>query len=481
MKKIFIILTLIMSLNFVVSAQGRLPQDATSDVLFLDANTAVDLAMKNNLGIESERLKLQQKTLQTYTNWNVFIPTVTLTGSLTKLNQINTTVPNTYYPISAYGNTMGYPVIPVSYDNTGDWNVGMKLDISLALNAAMGFAVYATTLDYKNSKLSLEMATKKLNRDVKKNYYSLIILQKNIQNMRDNIDSAKKRYDQTVANYNSGLVAEYQKLGAEVAYENLKPALLEMENGYNIALLSFKQMIGIKSEIELNFVETINIDKKIYDSKVLIEKYLDNKLELQSLNINKLSLENLRNIYISQMTPSFVIGWSYDPTFQRSAFKYNWFNDTNTASNKFKTDLEYTNYYWKQRSGMFMMAVSIPLNAYFPFSKEQMNIINNEYTIKQMNIGIQQAKQGTELEIKATVNKLNKSVKNIDALKLNVQLAEKAYRMAEESYRAGSKDLLEVENANNELKKAQTNLLSEQINYVTALLDLEYTTNTSLK
>jgi outer membrane protein TolC len=55
-----------------------------------------------------------------------------------------------------------------------------------------------------------------------------------------------------------------------------------------------------------------------------------------------------------------------------------------------------------------------------------------------------------------------------------VELAQRAYSLAEEAYRSGAKDLLDVQNAELELRKARNEVLKEKFNYLTGLLDLEY-------
>jgi outer membrane protein TolC len=85
------------------------------------------------------------------------------------------------------------------------------------------------------------------------------------------------------------------------------------------------------------------------------------------------------------------------------------------------------------------------------------------------------------MEIRSTVRSLEKARDSIDTLQLNVERARRAYQMAEEAYNAGSKELLEVQNAEIELKKARLEVLRERYNYIEALLDLEYALNTEIE
>lgn len=449
--KLLLISIMIMSFNFILICQDNaILKDTTEDKsLDLDINTAVDLALKNNLGIESEKLKLEQKKWAAYTSWNILIPSTSFSATMSRLNNWDST------------KTSSTVINP-------EWNVGFNFNTQLSLNAQMGFNIYGTILDYKNGKLSLETAQKKLILNVRKSYYNLIIIQNKIQLLKDDMASAGKRYDQAVFNYKNGLVTEYDMLAAQVLYENMRPTLIDQENIYDEALLSFSHILGLKDSVKVNLTEKIDLSRKDFSSKELINKYLDNRLDLQSLYLSKSILENTKNLYISVMSPSLILGYSMDPSFQNDLEKPDtWTNVPNTD--------------WKQRNGSLSFTLSFPVSSWVPFSKEQMNVVNADFNIREMTINIKDTKQNAELEIKSTVMQLSKSLKSMDSLNLNVKLADKAYKLAEDAYKAGKKELLDVESSENALKQAQLGLLEEQINYISSFLDLQYQTNTDLK
>lgn len=443
-------------------------KETNSTKVILDEKTAVGLALANNLGIESEKIKFSGKVWNLATSWNTFLPTISMGASLSKLNgkQQETEV------------DFSNPADPQFNMVEGDdyeWSVGVNFNLQLNLNAAMGFQVYQTILDFQSGKISIENAKKKLELDVKKNLYNLILMQENILIMEESIENARKRFEQAEVNYNNGLVSEYTKLSAQVAYENLKPALLGMANGFNTALLSFKQMLGLKNNAAIEFNAIIETKKISVDQDKMISKNINNNLDLKSLDLSIKSLMNTRNIFISQLTPSISILYTMDPTFQGDAIEDHWFaEDSNTWDQTFVDDN------WKQRAGMFSFAVSIPISDLIPFSSTQAQIIGYQHAVKEARIGYEQAKQGVELQIRTIVMSLDKSIKSIESLKLNINLAERAFNKAEEAYNAGSKEILEVQNSEIELKKAKLNLLQEEYNYTTGLLDLEHTLNTKL-
>jgi outer membrane protein TolC len=166
-------------------------------------------------------------------------------------------------------------------------------------------------------------------------------------------------------------------------------------------------------------------------------------------------------------TPTLSLGLNFDPTFSGDPWEDPWFGDISND--------------WKQRSGMFRLTVAMQLDSLLPVSNTQLQIRELEDNLTKMRIGLQQAAQAAEMEIENTVDQIEKSRDTIETLELNVETAQRAYEMAEEAYNVGSKELLEVKDAQDELQKAQIEVLKEKYNYVSALLDLEYAINASVE
>ena len=169
---------------------------------------------------------------------------------------------------------------------------------------------------------------------------------------------------------------------------------------------------------------------------------------------------------IASLTPSFSFGYTADPTYNNYPLNGSWFDDVDDD--------------WNQRSGAFTLALSIPLSTFVPFSKEQMDIVRGQFSINAAKLKYDDLKQKKELEIEKTIMGLQKSIESLEFLKRNVYVAEKAFNKAEEAYRLGTKELLDVQKSETDLNEAKLNLLVEEYNYTTGLLDLEYLINTKL-
>ncbi len=77
------------------------------------------------------------------------------------------------------------------------------------------------------------------------------------------------------------------------------------------------------------------------------------------------------------------------------------------------------------------------------------------------------------LQLTNHIATINNSVSIQKGLELTVSLAEKSLNKVHQAYKAGTAQLLEVENAQNEYKKARLELLKEKFNYTNTMLDID--------
>ncbi len=496
------------------------------DTVQLTVDSAVDVALARNLNIKSETITLRVKRRTKNTVFNYFYPTISVSGTLSRMNK----APGTYealVPVSAedleeygyydyviptnqlqggiYGvGTPQNPLDPTTplvgvpstmLDQAGvydfvvptnelpenmygavmqveeeiphTWNLSTSLSMSLMLSAQLVFGIKATILDYESGRLSLETAKKKLARDVKKQFYNILLMKEQIELMRAKIATAEDRYEQARINYENGLVSEYNKLRAQVALENMRPGLEDMLVGYQSMLLGFKQQLGLPNRVDIDLEGSIEAEPIALKADPLIDAYITNRLDIQSLVKQLEILRNSRDVTIAGMTPSVALTLSFDPAFANDPFEDPWFEDVEND--------------WAQRSGMFGITVSVPLQKLLPFSSTWVELANTKDNIEKMQTGLMQAVRGAELEIETTVMKMKKSLESIEAMEMNVDLAKRAYDMAEEAYNAGNRELLEVKDAEDDLRDARVKLLAEKYNYSAGLLDLEYALNVSIK
>ena len=142
--------------------------------LSLDINTAVSLALANNLDIKSEKLKFDNAKWNAFTSWNTFVPRITMSATLA-----NSYVDD-YLRIKFDPNATTIGPIPgmlpdaISIHTTetkAAWDLSAVFNLSLDINAVMVFKVYQSVLDYQSGKIDLENAKNNVVNNVRKFLY----------------------------------------------------------------------------------------------------------------------------------------------------------------------------------------------------------------------------------------------------------------------------------------------------------------------
>ena len=431
---------------------------SAQEVRTLTIDQAVDMAVQYNLSLSNTRRDVDTKQRKADTSWNVFIPTVDVSGTMVRMNETSTVsglVPTAFIGTPSPG---GYLVMPFSQE-LPQWSLSTRVSASLTLNTALFEGLKYVRMDYENGRISYEKARAQLERDVRKSYLQILLLKENISLMQENLAAAERRLATARENYRAGIVPELTVLQAQVGVENLKPTIQDLQNGLHLAIESLAMNLGLPHGTQLDLQAVSLPDAVDLDMESLISKAVTGKPDLEELRRSILLLQSTRRANFYQLyIPSLSLGWTFDPTFQGDPLKDNWFDGDS----------------WKQRSGMFSITLAWRLNSLLPISREAQGLADLDDTIAKMNTNLAMAVRGTETEVYSIILKLNKSQQSMGALQLNVDLAQRAYALTEDAYRAGLKDIMEVTNAELDLRKAQLEMQKEKFNYLTGLLDLEY-------
>ena len=448
----------------VTIGRSAFAQEAGAEPMRLSPDEAVEMAIKSNLSLESARVSSSTKKRSSELSWNQFIPSVTVAGSLVLDNE--KTKVSGLYPVDIASLPLGLPIPPgslygvVPYSvEASQWHVAGSIQASLTISIAMFENMKRLKIDYEGGMLSYEKAKLQLERDVRKSYNSMVLLQENINLLKENYQAAGRRVEMARANYNAGLAPELVLLQAQVAVENMKPMIEQAENGMRLSLASFAMFLGLPYNTPFELVPAEQEDNFIpLDVKELISKAASGKPDIQELRHTILMLESARKAQNYSLWPFLNLSWNTTPVFIKDPWKDPWF--------KSKDD-------WN-RSGGLTISLGVRLHSLIPWSADFQGVKNMDDQIRAANIGLAQMIQGTEIEIYNTILSLEKTQATTEVQSQTVSLAERAYRLTEEAYRAGLQDLLQVQNAELELKQAKVSMHEQHFNYLNGLLDLEY-------
>ncbi|WP_461246420.1 TolC family protein [Treponema sp. R6D11] len=431
---------------------------------------AVNLAIKNNLSLESSRTSLATKKRASDLSWNQFIPNITVAGILSRDNEVSDPTVVTFpVPTGAGMPTTLKGISGNFYPSTGffisdpidasQWHIVGNIQMSLTVSAAMFENMKRLRIDYEGGLLSYDKAKLQLERDVRKAYHNILLLQENIALMRGSYANVERQVQMAQANYNAGLAPELTLLQARVARENMRPVIDQVENGMKLSMAQFAMFLGLSYDTNFELEPlSDNIGFVSLDVIDTISKASKEKPDIKELRNTIMMLQSARRAQIYALTPSLTLGWNSTSAFIKDPWKDSWFDSSDD---------------WR-KSGSFSLTLALRLHSLIPFSTDFQGIKNLDDQIKTATIGLAQLVNGTEIEVYNTVLSLEKTRINTKAQEETVSLAEQSYRLTEEAYRAGLQDYFQVQNAEQSLRQARVQLLEQQFNYLNGLIDLEY-------
>jgi outer membrane protein TolC len=313
-------------------------------------------------------------------------------------------------------------------------------------------------LDYESGLLSYDKAVSQLERDVRKSYYQMLLVQENIKLQKESFVTAERQETMARANYQAGLAPELTLLQAQVSKENLMPTIEEAENNFKLLMAQFAMNLGLPYDTNFEF-EPLSTDISVvpFDVRELIAQASESKPDIQEIRQNILLLESTRKAQVQLLFPGLIISWGFNNAFIKDPWKDSWFNGDD----------------WSQ-SGSLTISLGIQLHNLLPWTSSRQAVKDIDDNMRSLNIGLAQAIRGTELEIYNTVLSLQKAQTQITALQKTVELAQRSYELTEQAYRAGFQDLLQVQNAEQQLNQAKVGVLAQNFTYLQGLLDLEY-------
>lgn len=442
----------LVAILLVAVSAGTFAQSTTPERIDLD--TAIALALQSNLGIESELVAVRQKRLIADTWWNRLYPSASASATMGRRN---------LEPEPS-------PLAPAGTPAQPRWFMSAGLDLSLVLTMQIPAGVSLARLDYEMGLLSLAEARRQVERDVSKQFYDLLLTRERIALVEEQIATAQRRYEQAQVNFDNGLIDEFSLLSAQVALENQRPGLAGLEVAYQQQLLAFRNSLGLSLSAPVEPNGTIDPPRLLIrlEDRGLTERdqnRLRDRLDIRQLRqLEQIQEQQARAADFdpqSGRAPYVRFGLNFDPAFTADPWDDNWFDG----------DL------WSQQGGAFTISIVQPLDGWLPFSQTRNRISEVESERRRTQLNIEQALRGAEIRVRGLLLGIESSRQTIRALEENIRLARRAFELAEIGYDNGLRELLEVQNAEVDLKDAEFQLLQERKNIMDNILDLAFELN----
>lgn len=440
-------------------AQEDVPVETEAEkenVMVLTVEDAVAYASEHSLTLKTSALDLELAKWKSDTAWNTFLPSVQVTGSLARSNEVS----NMGDSIMKMVNPMYQPKDPTESQH---WTAVGNLGVSFNFNAAMIMSMMSAKQSYESGKITYEQAVRSNEDSVRKLFYALLLQQESLKLQKASLENARQRMNQASVNYRNGYVPQIQYLQSQVAYENQVPAVEKAELSMLQSLDTFSFLIGLPVGTKVELKGEINPTYVDVDVDELIAKAKANNLSIQSLKHNRDALKLSKTaLDLSAYTPSLSVSWSGQPMIT-NAFDKNWGEKDNWSDN-----------------GSLSFAIVWNLTNMLPWSSSRVNAKELQSNLDKIELNMKTLERNTELEVKKAVDNLNQCRRSIETSQRNITLAQKSYDMTWLAYRNGTTEYLNLVEAQTQLNQAKLGLINEKYNYMNSVMELETLINSSL-
>jgi outer membrane protein TolC len=442
-------------LFFVLGIEALAAQEAAGRMK-LSPDEAVELAIKNNLSLERERINTDTKKRASDYAWNKFLPTVRLSGGPTLNSQNSKTTGD-----------LDSPGLTELTQNVSTIGFQGRALAQLEINFALFEGIKSLKLDYQTGLLSLEQAKLQLERDVRKAYYNIMLVEEQVKQLEESRRNAEQQAVSAETQYRAGRQPELSYLQARVNVETMKPSIDQAVNGLRLAKSNFAMTLGLP--LDTDFELSLPVDGTRYiplDTKDLVRQGRDGNPEIlvQKQQLRTLLSQRKAQVY-QRMTPNLSLGWTGGLS-------------SNGSKTGVETNLSSTATTMNQASlstnSSFTIGLSWTATNLLPFSVDAQSVKDLDNNIKVLSISIALAEQGAELDINNKVHSLEQIRANIDAQRATANLAQRSYDETLRAYNSGLQSLLQVQNAELQLRNARLNLYQQESSYLQGLIDLEY-------
>ncbi len=419
----------------------------------LAVDAAVKEALESNLGLQAEGKTLEARTRDKAYALQKLFPTLTAGAGYRNFNDL-----------PAQQRLAGFSGANTILLPTSAFNFGASINAQFTLSLGTFAAMDQTLSDFDAGKLSYELTRQKLEHDVKKTFYQLLSLQETRALLQNQVSNAEARYRQVDSAYQNGSSPELNLLQADVALQNRKNDLRNLEVSFKQVSYAFCLLLGRSRYEVLSLEGTIDprVPRDSLQADALADKYLAGRLDLAQVKTQRRALDVQVSEVASQAVPQLVVGWSADPSLNDPS-NQNWGNSG----------------LWHQPTGGPSVQLQWKLDSFLPGSTFWTVLADLDDLKIAADLSEKRTRDAARVEILNLVDQIQKSTDSLAGLQKNADSADRAALLAQRAFSAGVRDLLTVQDADLQAESAQLSLLGEKLTLNNALIDLESALNTS--
>jgi outer membrane protein len=457
MKKRFIVLATLLITGFLPVTKTS-AQTATSSYTL---QQCLDYALKNYNDIKNAELDIQSAAAKVGEVRGSGLPQVTAGASLID----NPQLPRLFLPgdraagfdpanPSLYADRSKVYALPNLFQlrSSGDMNIG--------LNQLLFDGSYIMGL--KASKVYKELASKSLIQtkiqvveNVTKAFYMVLINQEQLQLLDANVSRLDSLFNNTKALQKEGFMEAIDVNRIEVARNNLLAERTKFTQLTGVTNLLLKYQMGMPLNDSLALQGSIR-DLQIDAVDTKVEAKPENRIEYSLLKtrseLNALDVKSNQSKFFPSLYGFAKGGYSRSDLNLGEVLRNHWYSYS-----------------------MYGVSLSVPI---ISGGTRIYKLKQSNYEYKKSENNLAQFRQSVDLQVKQSVINLDNELKTLEIQKRNLDLATEVVRVSKIKYTNGSGSNLEVTDAENSFKQAQTNYFHAVYSVLLAKIDYQKSTGT---
>ncbi len=412
---------------------------------FLSLDEAIRIAVKRNALIQEAEEKLQSAMEEKKSARADFFPKAEAGYSYTRLNEAPTTsFSNPFAPVVP-GDSLTFTV---GNQDTYKWNATLSQPL---------FTGFALTSQYRLKELKIhsaqiekEMTILDLTRDVKKSYYTLLLVKKVLTVAEDAVDNLKSHERDAQNYYKQGMIPYNDLLKSQVALANVVQQREKAKAGVLMATAALNTLLDYDVNQETQIAEPSFPLPASLQMEDLFHEAMENRPELKLLNLAVKNIDQGIRLVKSAWYPKVGIAGFYEQTGDNPAATENDFGSTYMSAMILKAD-------W----------------VLFEGGKTRADVARYKHEKKAVMKRYESAENAVKLDVKNAFSNLEVSDKNIVTSRESLIQAKENWRITNLQYQEQIATSTDVLDARTFLSQAETNYYSALYGYMIALSDLE--------
>jgi outer membrane protein TolC len=339
---------------------------------------------------------------------------------------------------------------------------GSHLDFTVTQPLLRGFGKKTTEFDLTNAKRSLqssernlEITRQRLAVEVVASYYNIVRQQGLVEVAEKSAERSKELLRASEARLKVGLASKLDVFRAELQLSQAEESLITREEALELALDTFKFNLGLNPENKV-YLEIVEPDYQpvVLDLEAQTKLALANRLEIREEKDRIQDTRRSLSVSRQNLLPQLDLNLRYQQT---------------GLGNTFRESLDFD----ERGVGVFL-STSYPLDQ----SSERASVAQSQIDLAAKRRSVQLLEYNVAREVRAAVRNVERVGKSIVLQERNIDFAAKQLRLASLRYQRGLASNFDIIDAENNLIAARSNYVSLIADYNVALVELKRVTGT---